>query len=75
MISIATEHAGLRPHFRQLEDRLYACLSEIDDATAVRDFLIDLRDYLTKERIALRVARTIDGRVTRSAPGSQKRPS
>lgn len=75
VISIATEHAGLKPHFAQLEDRLYACLSEIDDPRRVRDFLVKLRSHLTRERTVLRIERTIGGRASRSAPGSRKRRS
>lgn len=59
-ITIASEHAGLKPYFAALENSLYACLSEIDDPRQVRDFIEELVAQLQLERGRLRRLRSLN---------------
>lgn len=36
---ISTEHAGLRPHFKALENELYRVLAKVEDPREVMDYL------------------------------------
>lgn len=60
VISIATEHAGLRPHFKRLEDALYGALSELDDANQVVAFITVLRAHLAERRQTLHRLRSLN---------------
>jgi len=42
-IVISSEHAGLRQHFKALEDELYRALARIDDPHVVRAYVQTLR--------------------------------
>lgn len=42
-VVIASEHAGLRPHFKQLEAEIYRVLARCDDPRAVMHYLSALR--------------------------------
>lgn len=67
IVSIATNHAGLKPHFKALEDALYACLSEMDDPRTVRQWLEDTVRELHGERLRLIAVRQAVGRPSPSA--------
>lgn len=42
-IVIASEHAGLRPIFKRLENELYHALAHMDEPTQVREYIMALR--------------------------------
>lgn len=73
IVSIASSHAGLNPHFKALEDALYACLSEIDDPRSVRAWLEDTVRVLRGERLRLIALRHAVGRPSPSARALRKR--
>lgn len=41
---LSSEHAGLRPHFKALEDEIYRVLARIDDPREVRHYLQTIRE-------------------------------
>ena len=67
IVSIFCDHGGLRPYFKALEDALYGCLSEIDDARSVRQWMEDQTREMRGERLRLAAIRQALGRVSPSA--------
>lgn len=61
-IVCSSEHAGLKPEFKRLEDALYGCLSEIDDPVHVRDWLRDQVVVLKIERGRLKQLSSLNRR-------------
>jgi hypothetical protein len=45
-VVIGTEHDGLAPYFKHLEDELVHCFAKLDTARQARDFAEALRKYL-----------------------------
>lgn len=43
-IVLSSEHAGLRPYFKQLEAELMHVLARLDDPKDVRNYLRDMRN-------------------------------
>src|ERR1700730_2746752 len=39
---LSSEHAGLRPHFKRLEDEFYRALARIDEPRDVRDYIQEM---------------------------------
>lgn len=40
---ISSEHAGLKPYFKALEDEMYRVLARVDDPRKIREYLMYLR--------------------------------
>jgi hypothetical protein len=56
---ISSEHAGLKPAFKALEDELYHALARIDDPRAVKNYLRELRTR-SKECLAIQPSRAAE---------------
>lgn len=51
---LSSEHFGLRPYFKALEDEMYRVLARVDEPHGVREYLAQLgcssRDWLQRYR-------------------------
>lgn len=44
-VVIASDHAGLKPHFKALEGEILHVLARVDDPRDVKRYLADLREH------------------------------